>query len=398
MKLFSDLSEEALNEFFYVQPQSFSNNTEKDLLSYALGATLYMPATRKTIYYDIVIKKYPSLTSIVLCLEDSIGDHEVDQAEQNLLNELNKLDHDIKNETFSADDLPLLFIRIRDKDQFQRLIMKMKHLLPLLTGIVIPKFDSKTSQDLFKQIDDLNHAGNHLYVMPILETGRVLHKETRLGELMAIKSLLDQYRENILNIRIGATDFCGLYGIRRNSDTTVYDIAVIRDCIADIVNVFSRAESPYVISGPVWEHFSVTERLLKPQLRQTPFQRRYGKAGISMRSQLLDKNMDGFIHEIMLDITNGLTGKTIIHPTHIRPVQALNVVSYEEYLDAKLIIENATGEIGVIKSLFSNKMNEIKPHYYWAQKTLFKSQIYGVSHENCTYIDLLENDLYTSHY
>ena len=398
MKLFSELSQDVLNEYFYVQPQNFSNRSEKDMLSYALGATLYMPATRQTIYQDIVTKKYRSLTSIVLCLEDSIGDHEVERAEQHLLNELRKMDHDLKNGIFAADDLPLLFIRIRNHDQFQRLITKMNDLLSLLTGFVIPKFEPVESQPILTEIENLNRNGHHLFVMPILETKKILHKETRMEELFAIKRLLDQYRERVLNVRIGATDFCGLYGMRRNSDTTVYDIAVIRDCIADIVNVFLRAESPYVISGPVWEYFSVSERLLKPQLRQTPFQKRYGKAGISMRSKLLDENMDGLIREIMLDSTNGLTGKTIIHPTHIRPVQALNVVSYEEYLDAKLIIESATGDKGVLKSTFANKMNEIKPHYYWAEKILFKSRIYGVFHENCTYIDLLENDLYATHY
>jgi len=97
-----------------------------------------------------------------------------------------------------------------------------------------------------------------------------------------------------------------------------------------------------------------------------------------------------------MDITNGLTGKTIIHPTHIRPVQALNTVTYEEYLDAQSIISQANGEIGVMKSAFQNKMNEIKPHYYWAQKVLLKSEIYGVLNEEYTYIDLLTNEVYAS--
>lgn len=92
--------------------------------------------------------------------------------------------------------------------------------------------------------------------MPILETAKVIQKESRMDELIGIKNLLDRYKEHILNVRIGATDFCGLYGIRRSADTTVYDIAVLRDCISDIINVFQRFDSPYVVSGPVWEYFS----------------------------------------------------------------------------------------------------------------------------------------------
>ncbi len=66
-------------------------------------------------------------------------------------------------------------------------------------------------------------------------------------------------------------DFCSLFGIRRNEDTTIYDIAVIRNCIELIINQFLRKGSGFVLSGPVWEYFSSGERLLKPQLRISPF-------------------------------------------------------------------------------------------------------------------------------
>ena len=215
-----------------------------------------------------------------------------------------------------------------------------------------------------------------------------------MKELSQIKQLLDEYKENILNVRIGATDFSGIYGIRRSADTTVYDIAILRDCICDIINIFQRADSPYVISGPVWEYFSSKERILKPQLRQTPFRRHFGDEGLKWRTEInIDQNMDGLIREILLDIANGLTGKTIIHPSHIKIVQALNIVSFEEYVDAVHVIESATGEYGVRKSYFANKMNEIKPHFYWAQRVLLKSQLYGVLNEEYTNIDLIKKEV-----
>ena len=101
-------------------------------------------------------------------------------------------------------------------------------------------------------------------------------------------------------MRIGATDFSSIYGIRRNIDSTIYDISVLRECIARIINVFGKAEDEYVISGPVWEFFSNHSRLLKPELRQTPF-RRYGEAGATHRKIILDKAEDGLIKEIILD-------------------------------------------------------------------------------------------------
>jgi hypothetical protein len=244
------------------------------------------------------------------------------------------------------------------------------------------------------EVRRLHTSGHPFYAMPILETAKIMQKETRMEELMSIKGLLDRFKDNILNVRIGATDFCGLYGIRRSADTTVYDIAVLRDCISDIINVFQRFDSPYVVSGPVWEYFSAKKRMLKPQLRQTPFRERYGDEGLKWRAKLIDEHMDGLIQEILMDIANGLTGKTIIHPSHIKVVQALNVVSYEEFIDANNIIEAATGEVGVMKSNFANKMNEIKPHYYWAKKTILKSQLYGVLHEEFTTIDLIKKEVY----
>lgn len=397
MKLFADLTENQKKHLFYKAPEAVTNNSDKKILSYALASTLYMPATRPNIYQDLVDRKHPSLTSMVICLEDSIGDHEVEAAESKLLEEFQMMKNSLESGILIKNEMPLVFIRIRSVEQFLRIMNRLEDSVDLLTGIVIPKFNAAIGSIILKELESYNHSGHTLYAMPILETKKIIEKETRMEELLSIKTVLDAYKHLILNVRIGATDFCGLYGIRRNIDTTVYDVAIIRDCISDIVNVFLREDSPYVVSGPVWEYFSTKERMLIPQLRETPFRKRYGEAGSKMRTQLIDKQMDGLIREVLMDITNGLTGKTIIHPTHIKPVQALNVVSYEEYLDANNIIQNGNGEIGVIKSSFSNKMNEIKPHYYWAQKILLKSKVYGVFHEEFTYIDLLKQENFALH-
>ncbi|KAF0826070.1 HpcH/HpaI aldolase/citrate lyase family protein [Cytobacillus firmus] len=396
MRLFSDIPGEKINKMFYKKPGYFNKRSDRELLSYALGATLYMPATRPNIHQDLLSKKHAGLSSMVICLEDAIGDDEVEMAEDLLCSELENLSSDLVKGLCEEEDLPLIFVRIRSYEQLMRLKSRIPNGMHLLTGFVLPKFSPAEGCKILTEIKELNSHGYCLYAMPILETKEIIQKETRLEELIGIKKVLDQYFELILNVRIGATDFSGLYGIRRNSDTTVYDIAVIRDCISDIINIFLRADQPYVISGPVWEYFSSKERLLKPQIRQTPFMERLGQDGLKMRTDLIDRHMDGLIREIAMDISNGLTGKTIIHPTHIRPVQALNTVTLEEYLDAQSIAGQAGGKIGVMKSNYQNKMNEIKPHLYWAKKILLKSEVYGVLQDEITYIDLLKNETFNS--
>lgn len=363
MRFFTYFYDDEIEQLFYQKPQNFNKYSNSELLSYGLGATLYMPATRLNIHQDILSKKHVGLTSLVIDLEDAVGDNEVGAAEKLLIKELLKLHGELIKQFLSIEDFPLMFIRIRNLEQLKRVIEQLGDACQLLTGAVLPKFSADSGKELLREIKSIHTDEHPFYAMPILESSRIIHKETRIDELMKIKRLLDEYRDNILNVRIGATDFSGLYGIRRNIDTTVYDIVVLRDCIGDIINVFQRSSCPYVISGPVWEYFKTD-------------------------------NLEGFIREIRMDIANGLTGKTIIHPSHIKGVQALNVVSFEQYIDACNIVNAATGDLGVMKSDFSNKMNEIKPHYYWARKVILKSQLYGVLNDEFTNIDIIQKEVY----
>lgn len=166
--------------------------------------------------------------------------------------------------------------------------------------------------------------------------------------------------------------------------------------MSDIINVFGRVEEGYVISGPVWEYFaSKGHRVLRPQLRETPFEDTYGKHGREMRNSFISSSMDGLIREVILDKENGIVGKTIIHPSHLRPVQAMYTVMHEEYVDALSIVDSNDGSRGVFKSEYYNKMNEIKPHLNWARRILLRSQIYGVLHEQQHFVGLLPENEYT---
>ena len=382
---------------FFKAPESFDKNTPRDILSYALGATLYMPGTRETIASDIISKKNSGLASTVLCLEDSIGDSEVSAAEDNIISQVKKINLALSHQEIDFADLPLIFIRVRNPEQILRLTEEMGDSAKIITGFIFPKFTS-ASYKYLEVIKTLNTQSiGPFYGMPIIESPEVIYRETRVNELMEIKRLIDSYHDLVLNVRIGATDFSGLFGIRRGPDVTIYDIMVIRDCIADIVNLFGRIESGYVVSGPVWEYFANVERVLKPQLRRSPFEKFHDNSGCNgtkVRSQLLNKYVDGLIREVILDKENGIIGKTIIHPSHIIPVQSLYVVGHEEYLDALSIIGNSDGLQGVMKSHYTNKMNEIKPHYKWAKKILLRAKNYGVFNEQHNFISLLTEDTY----
>nr|WP_269448613.1 HpcH/HpaI aldolase/citrate lyase family protein [Metabacillus kandeliae] len=378
-----------------MEPERFTKHSDQKLLSYALGAALYMPGSRTSIAQDLLSGKYlqgkhEGLTSMVICLEDSIADHEVETAEQNIAMCMAEVAEGIEKQRFFQEDLPLIFIRVREPAQMQRLAAVLAPYLGLIAGFIFPKISSGNVREYFSLLQSLTKEHKEiLYGMPILETPEVIYRETRMEELLEIKRVLDEYKSLVLNVRLGGTDLSGIYGIRRSRGTTIYDISVIRDCITDIINVFGRSSEEYVISGPVWEYFNGKTRLLKPQLRQTPFRNASGSEGLKLRDELLSRYDDGLIQEILLDGANGLVGKTIIHPSHIKIVNALNVTAKEEYLDAAAILEQSLTYNGVIKSEFANKMNEIKPHASWARKVMLKSKIYGVFHENESFVELI---------
>ncbi|KKB73681.1 MULTISPECIES: HpcH/HpaI aldolase/citrate lyase family protein [Bacillus] len=383
MQYFDFLSASQKENVFFKQPGIVTKDSPKHILEYALGATLYVPGNRSDIADMIIKRKYPALCSVVFCLEDSIGDCEVLQAENNLVSQADIIYQAQKLRHIDPDVLPLMFIRVREPEQMLELGNKLGRALHLFTGFVFPKFSTFNAEHYLDTLTKLSkESGITLYGMPIFETPDLLAMETRRKALEELKSTLVFYQDVILNIRIGATDLCGLYGLRRKPQTTIYDIWVIADFIKDMINYFGLQ---FVISGPVWEYFEDSSKTAGSFPQRTS-----GWEGLT--DEGLNPYTDGLINETLLDLANGIHGKTVIHPTHIRAVQSLHVISIEEYLDALSIVESADGTRGIVKSSFSNKMNEIKPHLSWAKKILLKSEIYGVYHENRSYIDILTAD------
>lgn len=369
MQYFSYLDDKIKDSLFFLKPGFFARDCKKEFMSHALGAALYMPATRENIAEDIISRKHKCLLSSIFCLEDSIGDNELEKAENMLVMNLNKLYDQIhENGDNFYNEIPYLFIRVRNPGQISRLADLAGPSFSILTGVVFPKFSFSNGPDYFQELEKVSKLfGKNFYGMPILETRDIIYWESRKKTLKRLNLIFNDFHDMILNIRIGGTDFSSIFGLRRGSDLTIYDIHVIRDCITDIINNFCRTDKKYVVSGPVWEYFS--------------------KAG-AISFDMNDPSLTGLIKETCLDKANGLMGKTIIHPSHILPVQSLYAVNYEEYTDAAGILED-NHDTGVVKSSFANKMNEIKPHAAWAKKIMLRSKIYGVLNENKSFADLL---------
>lgn len=342
---------ESKKEYFYKLPSAFNKYSKKELLKYALGANLYMNGM-KDCYSKIVNGEFREMGTITICFEDATREDELEISENNILNMLDNLYRDLKNGELTQDDIPLIFIRVRNTNQFINFSNRLKKSdLSVLSGFVFPKFNCENGKIYLEHTKYLSDTlAEKLYIMPILETEKIIYKESRINELVRIKKLLSNYSEMVLNIRVGGTDFSSKFGLRRSVYSSIYDIKVVSDCLIDIINIFLREGDEHIISGAVWEYFS----------------------------DKLDSNeVKGLINELRLDRENGFCGKTVIHPKQVDIVNAYHVVSFEEYIDSKDIISNANMG-GVFKGCNDNKMNEVLPHLNWAKKILCRAEVFGV--------------------
>ena len=385
MQHFSNLEESDKELLFFKRPVNITKDSSKELLQASLGATIYCPSIRPELLKDVRKMYAKNASSVVICLEDSIPDERLEEGERNVHDLLIELD---KFSAEEKEELPLLFLRPRNPAHLWKLYQQNGDLLKALTGFAFPKFDSlaDVAHDFTSILAEINRTLNlSLYFMPILESPSIIYRETRKASLSLVSNVLAEHKDSLLAVRIGATDMSSAYGLRRSPDFTIYDVNVVSSAIADIVNVFGRAEFGTVITGAVWEHFSSIPRTLKPQLRESIF-----PDDKKLRRRLVHDDYDMLIREIQLDKINGITGKTVIHPTHIGLVHSLLVVNHEEYSDAMDILSDGNAGGGAYASQYKNKMNEVKPHMTWANKIKNRANAFGVSNENIDFIDFLE--------
>lgn len=343
-----------------------------------------MPATRQVIS-KLLSQDLNDLTSMVMCFEDAITEESLPEAEENVLQHLRVLSKALQAREINQADIPLIFLRVRNAKHF---ILFSDRLGPaeasVLAGFVFPKFSSDNSLLFLNHLAKLNQRlGVVLYGMPILEGPAIAFHETRTMELRLLKNTLEPFRDLVLNIRVGATDFSSLFGVRRGMSSSIYDILVVRDCLSDILNFFNRATDGYVVSAPVWEYFLASsgdniDEIIEQNIHHS----------LVNRQPIVNDAIDGLLREVILDKSNGFVGKTIIHPSHLKYVNAMQAVTLEEYEDALQVLDT---EGGVIKSKKANKMNEINPHRNWAYKVVQCAKAFGVIEEESCYLKLFKN-------
>lgn len=296
----------------------------QNLSPFALGATLYMPATRDDLVDAVLFNKIEGLRSLVICLEDAVAEKDVQQARRNLASIVSTM-----NQVGAVEGGPLVFIRPRDVGMAAELVDTLD--LQLAAGFVLPKFNM---ENLAQWQAAIGHT--HLRWMPTLETADVF-------DALAMRELAealdtDALREKILALRIGGNDLMNVLGIRRSRTETLYE-GPLGYVFKMLVSTF--ASRGFALTAPVCE------------VIDTP--------------GLLER-------ELLQDVAHGLVGKTAIHPSQIAVIHRALSIETAEYQDALRILNS---EQAVFKN--NGAMCEPATHRRWAANMLTRARFYGVN-------------------
>ncbi|EKN43929.1 MULTISPECIES: HpcH/HpaI aldolase/citrate lyase family protein [Pseudomonas syringae group] len=291
---------------------------------YALGATLYMPATRDDILDVVFAEKLPELRSLVVCLEDAVALIDIETALVNLRQVLTRI-HDRGGRPANG---PLLFVRPRDAAMAR--ILNDWPLMAHVDGFVVPKLSLKTLSSWEQAVT--NPA---LALMPTLETPEVFNPTAMVELGQALKANLD---ERIIALRIGGNDLMGCLGLRRNPAMTLYGtpMGYVIPMLAGVMG-----SQGFALTAPVFE------QLATPDILQ---------------------------QELTLDIANGLVGKTAIHPSQVNIIQNALRVSLEDMNSARMILNSVAP--AVFK--YNDAMCEPATHYKWATHIMERAKWHGV--------------------
>ena len=314
------------------------------IICYSVGPLLYCPADHTGIAASLIRERFGKQFSLALCLEDTISEGHVETAEQQLAATLSIL-HDARSDR--PFFLPKIFIRVRRPEQILKLMRLFGEYQDLVTGFILPKF-SPENADAYRQAILLANeiCRNPVYAMPILEDRGIIDLRSRRELFYQLKEVLDSMEERILNVRVGGNDLCHVFGFRRNSTESIHRIAAISGIFSDIITVFG---TDYVVSGPVWEYY-------------------HGKHW-----------KKGLKKELKEDRLCGFTGKTVIHPRQIQPVNDAYKVSRRDLDDARAVLGWDPDAPRLVSGCTSReRMNEYKVHSNWAKRILMLAEAYGV--------------------
>lgn len=291
---------------------------------FALGATLYMPATRNDLLDVVFGDKLKGLRSIVVCLEDAVSECDVDTALLNLRLLLSAIDM----RGGRPESGPLMFVRPRDSGMAAMLAQ-----WPMMThtnGFVMPKLTLKNLDVWEKAV-----RGTELLLMPTLETKEVFDPSAMVDLRDA---MLESVKDRIIALRIGGNDLMGCLGLRRDPTKTLYQtpMGYVIPMLAGVMGA-----AGFALTAPVFEQLHTPELL---------------------------------IEELALDMSHGLVGKTAIHPSQTAIIHRALQVSIDDLNSARAILSESAPAV----FQFNGAMCEPATHLKWATNIVDRARWHGV--------------------
>ena len=153
---------------------------------------------------------YPRPFSLAFCLEDTVSEDAVEEAENALEDILRRISEEQARCDFY---LPLIFVRIRSPKQLKELSARYAPLRDVLTGFILPKFFVNNCDAYVSVISEQMELG--YWYMPIFESEDMVPLHTRYDGLATVKEKLQSVSKRILNIRVGGNDLSNVFGLRR---------------------------------------------------------------------------------------------------------------------------------------------------------------------------------------
>ena len=317
---------------------------------YQLGASLYMPATRQDIWQVIKRDKLPTINSIIICLEDAVSHNDVELA----LTRLQALLHTWAAHVDSINDpsrqaglqseqqteqqseqqtehptRPLVFVRPRNPMMLQQLA-DYDH-IDLIDGFVMPKVDMYSLSNWRMACQNLSIDQ---LLMPTLETAALFNPHHNQELAIGFK---EAFGQPVFALRIGGNDLFAALRLRRPKNSIVYDTP-IGTLAYQLLGCF--VPHGFYLTAPVFEYLD------QPTL---------------------------FMQELTRDVSLGLVGKTVIHPSQIALVQQAYCVPMSTLDEAQAILHSEAK--AVFK--YNNTMLEPATHRAWATEIVNRANAFG---------------------